>query len=254
MQITVLGSGTSQGIPVIACPCDVCASTAPLDKRLRASVLIQTKNTTIAIDAGPDFRQQMLREKVNQLDAIFITHEHKDHTGGLDDVRSYNYLLKRPMKVYASHATLEALRREYAYAFWENKYPGVPEFDFRDLENGKAVTIGDITIVPIEVKHLSMPVFAFRINNFAYITDANFISENSMEQLKGIDYLIIGAPRKQKHISHFNLEEAIEISQQLGAKKTWFTHISHMMGKTADVTPILPESMNLAYDGLKFSI
>lgn len=254
MQITVLGSGTSQGVPVIACQCDVCTSLDPFDKRLRSSVLIQTATTTITIDAGPDFRQQMLREKVNRLDAILITHEHKDHTGGLDDVRSYNYLLKKPMKIYASQATQEALKREYAYAFWENKYPGVPEFEFCDLENEKNITIGDITVVPIEVRHLSMPVFAFRILNFAYITDANFISENSIKQLKGIDYLIIGAPRKQKHISHFNLEEAIAISKQLGAKKTWFTHLSHMMGKTTDLTPSLPDSMALAYDGLKFTI
>lgn len=253
MHITILGSGTSQGVPVIACPCDVCKSTDPLDKRLRSSIMVETDTTCIVIDAGPDFRQQMLRENVKRVDAIFITHEHKDHTAGLDDVRSFNYLYKCPMKIYASPQTQESLKLEYSYVFKKNCYPGIPEFDLISLDE-TPVTVGNICVQPIEVLHMFLKVFAFRINNFAYVTDTNYISPESFNKLKGTEYLVIDALRKEPHLSHFDLEQAISVSQKIGAKKTWFTHISHLMGKSKDIEPLLPDSMFFAYDGMTIDL
>ena len=256
MKVTILGCGTSQGVPVIGCDCDVCRSTDPRDKRLRTSILIQTKRTTICVDAGPDFRQQMLRENVKHLDAILITHQHKDHIGGLDDVRSFNFLQNISMPIYASPEAQEEIQREYSYAFVDKSelYPGAPTYNLIDIKNHKPVVINELVIEPIPLVHLKMLCYAFRISNFAYVTDFNYMSEASFEQLKGVEYLIIEALRHEKHYSHISLPEAIEIAQRLNVKKAWFTHVSHSMGKAADVNKTLPSNMMLAYDGLRITI
>ncbi|MDN5349480.1 MAG: phosphoribosyl 1,2-cyclic phosphate phosphodiesterase [Bacteroidales bacterium] len=251
--ITILGSGTSQGVPVIGCRCSVCSSNDKLDKRLRASILIESAEATVVVDTGPDFRQQMLREKVTKMDAVLITHCHKDHIAGMDDVRSFNFLQKKAMPIYASPEDQKLIKTEFSYAFAEKKYPGVPSLDLIDMDEN-LLKIKDLNITPIRVMHRYLPVFAFRIGNFAYITDANYISPESFDALKGIDILVIDSVRKEKHISHFSLGEAIEVARKLEVKKTYFTHISHLMGKAADVNAELPDGMLLAWDGLKIKI
>ena len=250
MKITILGSGTSQGVPVIGCNCDVCKSNDPKDKRLRTSVLIQTEQTTICVDAGPDFRQQMLRENVQHLDAILITHHHKDHIGGLDDVRSFNFLQNISMPIYASPESQEEIKREYSYAFVDKSelYPGAPTYNLIDIVDN------ELTIEPIPLTHLHMLCYAFRIGNFAYVTDFNYMSDESFDKLKGVEYLIIEALRKEKHYSHISLPEAIDIAKRLNVKKAWFTHVSHSMGKAVDVNKTLPSNMMLAFDGLSITI
>lgn len=253
MKITILGSGTSQGVPVIACHCDVCSSDDTHDKRLRSSVLIQTENTSVVVDAGPDFRQQMLRARVNTLDAILITHTHKDHIAGLDDVRSYNYLSGKAMKVYASPSDQDEIRQEFRYAFAENPYPGVPEIELMELTTND-FHIGKLHIQPLLLMHMRLQIFGFRIGDFAYLTDVNFIPEDSMKKLHGIHTLVIDALRKKPHPSHFNLEQAISVAQHLQPERTFFTHISHLMGRHMDVQNELPEKMWLAYDGLEIEM
>ena len=255
MKITILGSGTSQGIPVINCKCDVCKSTDYRDMRLRTSILLETKGTTICIDAGPDFRQQMLKANVSKLDAILITHEHKDHIGGLDDARPLIFSQKKPMTLYASEEAQEEIKREYSYAFTQEdkRYPGVPAFNLINIDNS-TIHINDLSIEPIKLKHFTLTSYAFRIGNFAYVTDLSELSEEAFNKLKGIEYLIIEALRQEPHYSHISLSEAIDIAQRLNVKKAWFTHISHDMGKAADVNPTLPKNMMLAYDGLVIEI
>lgn len=248
LKITVLGSGTSQGVPVIGCDCSTCISTDERDQRLRSSILVEHCSTSLVVDAGPDFRQQMLRAKVRQLDAILITHTHKDHIAGLDDVRSFNYLSKKPMLVYARRADQEEIKREFSYAFAENPYPGVPQYEFVTIGE-EAFHVGEIMVQPFVVMHMSLEVFGFRFGDFAYITDVNYIPERAREILKGVKVLMLDALRKQKHTSHFNLSEAIENAQSIGAELTVFTHISHLMGRYAEVEKELPEGMMLAYDG-----
>ncbi len=256
MKITILGCGTSQGVPVIGCDCEVCRSHDPRDKRLRTSILVQTEHTTICVDAGPDFRQQMLRENVRHLDAILITHHHKDHIGGLDDVRSFNFLQNISMPIYASPDAQEEIKREYSYAFVDKSalYPGAPTYNLIDIEDNKTIIINELTIEPIPLVHLKMLCYAFRIGNFAYVTDFNYISEESLKKLEGVEYLIIEALRHEKHYSHISLPEAIEIAQRLNVKKAWFTHVSHSMGKAEDVNKTLPSNMMLAFDGLSITI
>ena len=256
MTITILGSGTSQGVPVIGCECDVCMSSDKHDKRLRTSILIQTEKTAICIDAGPDFRQQMLRENVKHLDAILITHHHKDHIGGLDDVRSFNFLQHISMPIYASPVSQEEIRREFSYAFAEKdeRNPGAPTFDLIDIVDNKSIAINDLKIEPIRLKHLEMLCYGFRIGNFAYITDFNYISDESFNELKGVEYLIIEALRREKHYSHLCLSEAVDIAQRLNVKKAWFTHVGHQMGRFEDTNKILPSNLTLAYDGLKIEV
>ena len=255
MKIIVLGSGTSQGIPIITCDCEVCRSTDARDRRLRTSILIETNKTTICVDAGPDFRYQMLRANVKKLDAILITHEHKDHIGGLDDARPLIFVQKRPMIVYASREAQEEIKREYSYAFAneDERYPGVPTFDLIEITQ-EPIIINDLTIEPIKLKHYTLTSYGFRIGDFAYITDLSELSEEAFQKLIGIKYLIIEALRRKEHYSHINLSQAIEIAQRLNVKKAWFTHVSHEMGKTADVNQTLPENMMLAYDGLEIEI
>lgn len=253
MKITFLGTGTSQGIPVITCNCDVCQSGDEKDKRLRTSVLIETESTNIVIDTGPDFRQQMLREKVKKLDAVMFTHEHKDHISGLDDIRSYNYVQQKPMDVYAQHRVLEALKQEFSYVFSEYKYPGIPKVILHEI-NTNAFKINDVKITPIPVIHLKLPILGYRIGNFGYITDANFIPEESKALLKGLDVLVINALRIKKHISHFNLTEALAVVDELKPQKAFLTHISHYLGKHEEILKMVPRGVEPAYDGLVISI
>ena len=250
MKITFLGTGTSQGVPVIACDCMVCLSQDARDNRLRSSILIQTEKTSVVIDTGPDFRQQMLREKVDRLDAVVFTHEHKDHVAGMDDVRAFNYKQRKDMDVYATSRVQQALRREYPYVFTDLKYPGVPQVKLHTIDAKNAFRVGDVTLQPIEVMHYKLSVLGFRINDFVYITDANFISYKEKQKIKGCNKLVINSLRRTKHISHFNLEEAISLSQEVGAKQTYLTHISHLMGTHESVSKELPEGVKIAYDGL----
>ena len=254
MKVTFLGTGTSQGVPVVACDCEVCRSQDTKDKRLRSSVLIQNGEDIFVIDAGPDFRQQMLTYNVKRLDAVLLTHEHKDHTGGLDDVRSYNYLQKRPMPVYCEERVLESLKCEYHYVFAEYKYPGIPEFDIRIINGKEKFKIGKTEILPVRVIHHKLPVLGFRIKKFAYITDANYIADEELKKLEGLDVLVINALRKKKHISHFTLPEAIEVIKRVKPKLGVLTHISHLMGKYEDVSKELPEGVVMAYDGFEINL
>jgi len=253
LTITFLGTGTSQGVPLIACKCEVCLSSDALDKRLRSSVLIQSKKTSLVIDTGPDFRQQMLREKIEVLDAVVFTHEHKDHIAGLDDVRGFNYALKRPMEIFCNNRVLEALKREFYYIFSEDKYPGIPQIDI-NLINQSAFFVGDIQVLPIQCMHARLPVLGYRFNRFAYITDTNYIHINEKEKLKNLDVLVVNALRKESHISHFTLQEAIDLVNELKPKQAYFTHISHQLGLHEKVQKELPANCFLAYDGLKLQV
>jgi phosphoribosyl 1,2-cyclic phosphate phosphodiesterase len=250
MKITFLGTGTSQGVPVIACNCDVCLSENEKDKRLRSSILIEEKDQTIVVDTGPDFRQQMLRANVQKLDAVVFTHEHKDHIAGLDDVRAFNFKQKKDMPIYGTKEVQDGLKREFFYAFTEKKYPGVPLLALKTITD-KPFFIGDVELTPIDVWHYKMPVKAFRVNNFTYITDANRIEESEKEKIKGSDVIVINALRKEAHISHFTLAEAIELLEELKPKKAYLTHISHMLGKHEEVQKELPDFIEIAYDGLE---
>lgn len=253
MKVTFLGTGTSQGVPIIACDCLVCQSSDERDKRLRTSVLIQTETTQFVIDAGPDFRQQLLREKVKKLDAVVFTHEHKDHIAGLDEVRAFNFIQKKRMPVYATTRVQEAIKREFAYIFSEEKYPGIPEIDLFTISDLPFV-IQDLTLNPIEVLHYKLPVKAFRINDFTYITDANYISKEEKEKIKGSKVIVLNALRKEEHISHFTFQQAIDLMLELKPEKAYFTHISHQLGLHQEVSKELPPFIELAYDGLKIEI
>jgi phosphoribosyl 1,2-cyclic phosphate phosphodiesterase len=252
VKITFLGTGTSQGVPVIACDCNTCLSSDQHDKRLRTSVLIETSEATIVIDAGPDFRQQMLTEHVHRLDAILLTHEHKDHIAGLDDVRAFNYKSQDAIDIYSEERVQKVLKKEFSYVFSEYQYPGVPKMRLNPVpEHG--FNVSNIQIIPVRVFHYRLPVYGFRIGNFAYITDANYIPEESKEKLYGVKYLVINALRKEKHISHFSLREAMDIIREVSPKKAYITHISHQMGLHDAVSKELPPGIMLAYDGLSFS-
>lgn len=253
MKVVLLGTGTSQGVPVITCQCDVCKSTDPNDKRLRSSVLIDIEDTIFVIDAGPDFRQQMLRENVMKLDAILLTHSHKDHVGGIDDVRAFNFVQSKPMDIYADEFTASVIKSDFSYAFSENKYPGVPEIKMHIFENSP-FRLNQIEIIPIKALHMTSVVWGFRIENFAYLTDVSKIDNEEKAKLYGLDVLIVNALRIDKHYSHFNLEEAIALANELKAKRVYFTHISHNMGLFKKVNPTLPKNMQLGYDGLVINL
>ncbi len=249
LKITFLGTGTSSGVPMIGCNCDVCLSTDKKDKRLRSSILVQSKTTTLVVDTTPDFRYQMLRADVKHLDAVVFTHPHKDHVAGLDDIRAYNFFSQKPMEIYANALTEEALRREFIYVFNGNKYPGIPKLNLNAIAN-EPFMAGDIPIIPILVYHLNMPVLGFRFGKFTYITDANRIDDNERKKIKGSEVIVLNALRKEKHISHFALNEAIKLVNDLHIPQAYFTHMSHQIGKHNDINDELPEGIELAWDGL----
>ncbi len=251
MKVTFLGTGTSQGVPVIACECSTCISEDPRDKRLRTSVLIEKDDINLVIDAGPDFRQQMLRENIKRLDAIILTHEHKDHISGMDDVRAFNYMSQDAIDIFAEERVQKAVRKEYSYVFAEYQYPGIPKMRLNTITE-QNFSINGITLTPLRVYHYRLPVYGFRIGHLAYITDANYIPEETKEKIYGVKYLIINALRKEKHISHFSLREAIDFVRQVSPRKAFITHISHQMGRYEDIQKNLPPEINLAYDGLNF--
>ena len=253
MNITILGSGTSQGVPVIACNCDVCKSENSKDKRLRSSVLIEVDNQKIVVDTGPDFRQQMLNEKVENIEAVLLTHEHKDHIAGLDDVRAFNHRWKKDMDIYCSENVEIALKREFHYVFSDFDYPGIPKLKLNLFEN-KEFYINKTKITPIQVMHYKLPVFGFRIKDFVYITDVSYISEKEKEKIKGAKVLVIDALRKKEHISHFTLDQALELINEVKVEKSYLTHISHFMGKHNDLLLELPENVLPAFDGLKIEM
>lgn len=253
MIVKFLGTGTSQGIPVIACDCKVCTSLDFRDKRSRTSIHIEVDDLSINIDTGPDFRQQMLRERIKKLDCILFTHEHKDHTAGMDDVRSFNFKQKMDMPVYARDSVIEQLKREFSYVFAEKKYPGVPRIKPIEITN-QSFNIGNTSIIPIEVLHYKLPVFGYRIKDFTYITDANYISDQELEKVMGTKILVLNALQKEDHISHFTLEQAVALAEKVGADQTYFTHMSHKMGLHDEVSQELPDSIAFAWDGLTISL
>ncbi|HYD20235.1 MAG TPA: MBL fold metallo-hydrolase [Flavipsychrobacter sp.] len=249
MKITFLGTGTSQGVPLIGCDCAVCTSPDPHDNRLRTSVWIETPEASIVIDTGPDFRYQMLRANVRKLDAIIFTHGHKDHVAGLDDVRAYNYFQQKPMEIYANEHTQEIIHREFEYVFNNKFYPGIPQLSINTI-NSEPVNINGLEIIPIKVMHYKLEVLAFRIGDFTYVTDANQINPEEINKIKGSKILVLNALRHEQHISHFTLAEAIDMATVIGAEQTYFTHISHQMGLHLEINSHLPPGINLAYDGL----
>lgn len=253
MKITFLGTGTSQGVPLIACKCDVCTSPNPKDKRLRVSVLIETEGRTFVIDTGPDFRQQMLRENVSKLDGVIFTHEHMDHVAGLDDVKAFNFILKKHIDIYATGHVQQALRRVYKYIFEGPNYPGIPKINMHTIDNN-TFSIEGVKFTPIEVMHYKLPVLGFRVGDFTYITDANYISEKEKEKIRGSKVVVLNALRKEKHISHFTLDEAVELLTGLNPEKAYLIHISHQLGLHDRINEELPGFIELAYDGLQINM
>jgi phosphoribosyl 1,2-cyclic phosphate phosphodiesterase len=254
VKITFLGTGTSQGIPFIGCSCPVCTSDNAKDNRLRTAVWIETPEASIVIDSGPDFRYQMLRAKVHKLDAIIFTHGHKDHIAGLDDIRPYNFFTHKPVPVYATEETQESLRREFSYIFTLPTYPGIPQIEMNTINFAEPFTINGLTITPIRVLHYKMEVLGFRIGDFTYITDANFIAPRELDKARGSKALVLNALRHEPHISHYTLKEAIEVAKSADVGGVYFTHISHQLGLHDAVEADLPDGMHLAYDGLVLEI
>jgi phosphoribosyl 1,2-cyclic phosphate phosphodiesterase len=252
ITITFLGTGTSTGVPMVACSCEVCASANPKDKRLRSSILVESATTSFVVDTTPDFRYQMLRLNIKKLNAVLFTHPHKDHIAGLDDVKAFNFFSGKAMEIYANSLTEEALKREFAYVFADKKYPGIPEINLNTIDLSPFM-VGDIPVIPIMVWHLKMPVLAFRFGKFTYITDANKIEDTEREKIKGSEAMVVNALRHKEHISHFSLSQAIQLVQDLQVPAGYFTHISHQLGLHAEVSKELPGGMSLAYDGLELS-
>lgn len=284
-RLTFLGTGTSQGVPMIGCGCEVCKSPDSRDKRLRASAFVEYGGLNILVDAGPDFRCQMLRAGISHLDAILLTHNHKDHTGGLDDIRAFNYLEGLPAEIYCEKYVEDSLRREYSYAFTEKKYPGAPEWHIHLIDenaftvypdNGKDGrlewisgkgyvhisgedgggplpdngTARGVEIIPIRGMHYKLPVLGFRFGNIAYCTDMNFIPESEFSKLQGLEHFVINCVKRGHHISHFSLEEAIATARKVGARHSWLTHLSHQLPRYSDLCSELPDGILPAYDGL----
>lgn len=252
-RLVFLGTGTSQGVPMIGCNCDVCRSDDPRDKRLRASVYVEYEGLKILVDAGPDFRQQMLREGISSVDAILLTHNHKDHTGGLDDIRAFNYHEKKATDIYCEKYVEDSLRQEFSYAFAEVKYPGAPEWNVHIIDSNPFY-INNVKITPIRGKHYKLPVLGYRFGNIAYCTDMNHIPEEEFEKLEGLDHFIINCVRRGRHISHFSLEGALAVAERVGARHTWLTHLSHQLPKYTELLEELPEGVKPAYDGLVLTV
>lgn len=253
MKITFLGTGTSQGVPVIGCRCPVCLSKAERDKRLRSSILVEYGDQVIVVDTGPDFRQQMLQATVTRLDAVLFTHEHRDHIAGLDDIRAFNFIQKSPMDVFAEERVMRALNSGFPYVFAEKKYPGIPRVVMHAI-SVEPFRIGPLEIIPIRMMHYHLPVLGFRIGNFAYLTDGNYISEAEKNKLKGLKYLVVNALRRESHISHFTLAQAVGLIEELRPGMGYLTHISHQMGLSALLENELPFNIRPAYDGLVLNL
>ncbi|MBO0930045.1 MBL fold metallo-hydrolase [Fibrella aquatilis] len=253
MIVTLLGTGTSSGVPLIGCGCAVCRSVDFRDKRLRTSAHVQVGNTSIVIDTGPDFRQQVLRLGLLNLDAVLFTHEHKDHTAGLDEVRAYNFRSGKDMPVYARPTVLAQLAREFSYIFAEVKYPGIPRIITHVIDN-EPFDVAGIQIIPIEVMHHKLPVYGFRIGDFTYLTDLNSISDAELEKVYGTRILILDALRHEEHLSHFALNESLALIERIQPERAYLTHISHQMGLHREVNLTLPPSVRLGYDGLQIEL
>lgn len=251
LEVTVLGTGTSQGVPVIGCDCDVCTSADPKDNRLRSSIMFSIAGENFVIDTGPDFRQQMLREQVKSLRAVIYTHSHKDHIAGMDDVRSFNFLERRDMELFCDEGTELALKREFYYAFEQNKYPGVPNVNLNRIVNQTFKLPNGVEVTPIQAYHYKMPVFGFRVQDFAYMTDVKTIPDEELKKLQNLEVLILDCLRIKPHLSHLNLEEALALVKKLKPKQTYLTHISHLFGTQQEIMDMLPANISPAYDGLK---
>ncbi len=253
VKLTFLGTGTSQGVPVVACQCPVCLSDAPKDKRLRASVMVETETQCLVVDAGPDFRQQMLKHQVHHLNGILLTHEHVDHIFGLDDIRAFNWEQKQPSDIYAEERVQIAIRRIFDYVFASFKYPGIPQMRLHQIDN-EPFTIGNMEIIPIRGYHYKLPVFGFRFGKIAYITDVNRLEHAELKKLENLEVLILNALRKEDHISHYSLSQALDVIDKVRPGKAYLTHISHQMGFHEEVQKELPENVFLAYDGLQIEV
>ena len=253
MEVTFLGTGTSGGVPLIGCQCEVCKSNDPRDKRLRTSILIRTNEHNISVDCGPDFREQMLREDVRKLDAILMTHLHKDHTGGLDDVRAFNFITKKAIDIYCDFPTELGIKEQYSYVFSETDYPYLPKMNFVRISDSK-FCISGIEFTPIKVMHASMPVMGYCFADFTYITDAKTIAKEERDKIRGTKILVVNALRKEQHYSHFTIDEALELVEDIKPEITYFIHMSHQFGLHAEAEKKLPHNVRLAYDGLKIKI
>lgn len=253
MTVTFLGTGTSIGVPVITCDCPVCTSPDPRDNRTRASVMIEVNDEVFVIDCGPDFRMQMLREKVMNLSAILFTHEHRDHIAGLDDVRAFNYVLNKRIDVYGAKRTLDMIQTEFPYIFTTKRYFGAPQININEIDS-TPFSIDGYTFIPITVYHDKMPIHAYRLGDFTYITDASRIDEKELEKVKGSKVVVLNALRNSSHPSHFSVEEAVDILEALKPEKAFLTHMSHFIGKHTDLEKKLPDFIKPAYDGLRIII
>lgn len=253
MKITFLGTGTSTGVPFIGCNCSVCTSLDFRDKRLRTSIHLEVEGRSFVVDTSPDFRQQMLRERITHLTAVLFTHQHKDHTAGLDDIRAFNFIQQHDIPIYGTLPVLDQIKREFAYIFTEEKYPGVPSVQPCVIEN-KPFEIDTIRFTPIEVMHLKLPVLGFRVHDFTYITDANFIADEELEKVKGSKVVVLNALQKTSHVSHFSLDEALAVLEKIKPEQAYLTHLSHRMGTHAAVSAELPPYVKIAYDGLQIRL
>jgi len=253
MEITFLGTGTSGGVPLIGCQCEVCKSTDPRDKRLRTAILIKTDTLNLVTDCGPDFRQQMLREDVRKLDGILMTHPHKDHTAGLDDIRAYNFINKKPVDIYCDSLSEEGIREQYSYIFQDTDYPYLPRINFIRIDK-EPFKIGELEVLPLEVMHAAMPVKGYRFGDLTYITDAKTITEEEKAKMKGTKILIVNALRPEPHYSHFNIEEALHFAAEIKPETTYLIHMSHQFGLHAETEKQLPPGFKVAYDGLKIRV
>lgn len=253
MKVTFLGTGTSQGVPVINCKCNVCSSMDPRDKRLRSSIHMETAGKSFIIDTGPDFRQQVLTNRIQNLDAVIFTHQHKDHIAGLDDVRGFNFSLNKDIPVYGTQAVIEQLKQEFSYIFAADRYPGVPRVVINHIQN-QTFSAEGVRFMPIEVLHHKLPVFGYRINDFTYITDAKYISKDEKQKMLGTKVLVINALQHQNHLSHLTFKEALTLIREVNPRKAYLTHISHNLGTHVEVSRLLPSHIELAYDGLQIEI